>query len=139
MSISELTLCGTLGALDHPSQKGSARSNAPPRVRLSRMKDNTSKSNKTDGFDRKPVRVETRGNKEIDAVHHVVNDQSQLLQLYINERAGGIDLSIPLSNVAFFARSTAGNHVLTSDSSDSDTIVPQSEEKDELAADGGDI
>jgi len=99
------------------------------------MSEYNTKSNKTDGFQMDPVRVELDDNREIEAVHHIINDQSQLLHLYINERAGGIDLSIPLSNVVVIAKNGAGARAIEDMTSDVDTIV----EADELAADGGDI
>lgn len=103
------------------------------------MKDYNTKSHKTDGFRTKPVRVETRDNREIEAVHHVVNDRAQLLHLYLDEREGGFDLSIPLSNVRHFARSAAGVRAIGVND-DSDTIgSDRVSESGELAADGGDI
>jgi hypothetical protein len=99
------------------------------------MSEYNTKSNKTDGFQMEPVRVELDGNREIEAVHHIVNDQSQLLHLYIEERAGGVDLSIPLSNVVVIAKNGAGAHAIEDMTSDVDTIA----QADGFAADGGDL
>lgn len=96
------------------------------------MKDYNTKSHKTDGLRTKPVRVVTRDNREIEAVHHVVNSTAQVLNLYINERDGGIDLRIPLSNVAVVVRSAAGARAVKSEASDADTIVSEEVERGDI-------
>ncbi|TKX72615.1 hypothetical protein EXE46_15640 [Halorubrum sp. GN11_10-6_MGM] len=92
------------------------------------MRNYGTNADKTDGFALKPVRVVTRDNREIEAVHHVVNSGEQTLGLYIAEREGGIDLKVPLSNVAVIAKSAAGARAIGD---------IESAENNELAADGG--
>ncbi|WP_152420913.1 hypothetical protein [Halorubrum coriense] len=92
------------------------------------MQDYDTNADKTDGFTLKPARVETRDNQTYDAVNHVINPSEQTLGLHIDERDGGIDVKIPLSNVAVIAQSPAGARA-----------IDESVEENELAADGGDI
>lgn len=103
------------------------------------MVEYTPDADKTDGFTLKPVRVETRDNRTIEAVHHVINPREQTLGLYINDRSGGIDLKIPLSNVVVIAKSAAGAGAIDASDGDTHDRVGESEEHGELAADGGDI
>ena len=104
------------------------------------MKDYNTNSNKTDGFSLEPVKVVLGGNRQIEAVHHVINESEKTLGLYINAREGGIDLKIPLCNVIGIAKSAAGAGAIDDMESTTDTIGSdrvESEEGDGLAADGG--
>ncbi|WP_121822101.1 hypothetical protein [Halostella salina] len=68
----------------------------------------------------------------IDAAHHVVNDDAQLLHLYLEERAGGIDVTVPLADSAAeaWARTDVGREALGLDTDDDDqdaTVTPGSQ------------
>lgn len=87
-------------------------------------------SNETTGFNGKPITIELDG-RAIDAVHHFTGPGDRLLHLHIDERAGGIDVTVPLcSDKPAYARSDAGRRALGIDTDD------QQQER-ELVADGG--
>lgn len=93
------------------------------------MRNNVSSSDKSSGYD--TVTVELDDGRSIDAAHHIVNDRAQLLHLYIEERDGGIDVTVPLADSAAtaWARTDVGREALGIDTDD-DT-------DHELVADGG--
>ncbi|EMA69017.1 hypothetical protein C461_05282 [Halorubrum aidingense JCM 13560] len=67
----------------------------------------------------------------IDAVHHFTSGDNRLLHLHIDERAGGIDVTVPLcSDKPAYARSDRGREALGIGTDD------QQQER-ELVADGG--
>lgn len=85
-------------------------------------------SDKSAGHDVKPATVELDDGTTIDAAHHIVNDDAQLLHLYLAGRSDGIDATIPLDRVAAIARTDGGREVLG---------INVSESGQRLVTDGG--
>ena len=95
------------------------------------MLDDDANPDKTSGYD--PATVELDDGRIIDAAHHITNDRAQLLHLYIRERDGGIDVTIPLgdSDAAAWAKTDVGRAALGLDTDD------EQDGDGRLVADGG--
>jgi len=65
-------------------------------------------------YDEQPATVELDDGRVIDAAHHFVSEDGDRLHLYVHERAGGIDITVPLSASAatVWARSQEGQEAL---------------------------
>jgi len=90
------------------------------------MQTQETQPNKSSCTDSKPATVVLSDDQIIEAAHHVVNDDAQLLHLYLEERDGGIDITIPLTCAGtMWARSPAGERALglSSDGSGSEQDV----------------
>jgi|GEM_PF-4697107 len=103
------------------------------------MSRNNANSDKTEGFPLEPVTVSTELDGEqitIDAAHHVINDEAELLRLYIEGRDGGWDVSIPFGrDDTAWAHSDVGRRALGLDTHSDDADVEADDA--ELVADGG--
>ena len=91
------------------------------------MSRNNANSDKTEGFPLEPVTVSTELDGEqitIDAAHHVINDEAELLRLYIEGRDGGGDVSIPFGrDDTAWAHSDVGRRALGLDTHSDDADV----------------
>lgn len=98
------------------------------------MTDNATSSDKTTGFSMNPATVELNDGTIIDAAHHIVNDDAQLLHLYLDGRDGGIDVTVPLadSEAKAWAQTAAGRRALGID-----TDADDQDADDRAVADGG--
>jgi hypothetical protein len=103
------------------------------------MSRNNANSDKTGGFPLEPVTVTVGIDDEqitIDAAHHVINDEAKLLRLYIEERQGGWDVTVPLArDDAAWADSDIGRRALGLDTHSDDADAGADDA--EVVADGG--
>lgn len=103
------------------------------------MSRNNTNSDKSAGFALEPVTVTVDIDGEqitIDAAHHVINDEAKLLRLYIEERQGGWDVTVPLArDDAAWADSDIGRRALGLDTHSDD--ADDGADDAELVADGG--
>lgn len=85
------------------------------------MIENDAVAHKTDAsYGEKQAVVELDDGRIIDAAHHFLSADNSLLHVCIEERAGGIDVSIPLTNAhaRAWARTEAGAEALGIDTED---------------------
>lgn len=105
------------------------------------MSTNDANSDKTAGF-WEPVTaiVELDGETiTIDAAHHIRNDRAKLLHLYVEERAGGIDVTVPFADgsaAGAWAKTDVGRRALGIDT-DNEQDADAGDQDGELVADGG--
>jgi len=97
---------------------------------------------KTAGSHDKQITVELDDERTITAQHHIVNDDAQLMHLYLGDRSDGIDVTIPLagSSMTAAARSNRGRAALgidTDTGGDADTAGDDVESDRVLVTDGG--
>jgi hypothetical protein len=97
------------------------------------MQSNGPDSVKTAGSHDKQITVELDDGRVITAQHHIVNDEAQLMHLYLGDRSDGIDVTIPLAGslMTAAARTDRGREALGIDTQD------DVEDDRVLVADGG--